>query len=198
MAVLSASFGILVPVTIIALPFALFGWRLLTHWRSRTRTAVTAATASALDIGIVLVVLEILALTMMPVGDSGSSSIHLMPGSDILTEFTDNGSLWQIAGNLLLLAPLGVLVPLRVPSLRSIRRITLVAFTVSVMLELIQYLLHAGRVTSTDDVLLNTLGVAASATLTCGWTRRPVLVKIPAQRELAEVVSRRSVRAGRV
>ncbi|WP_236790474.1 VanZ family protein [Amycolatopsis sp. GM8] len=174
-------------MTIIALPFALFAWRFLTNWRSRTRSALSAATTSGLDVGIVLVALEILALTMMPIGDSGGSSVHLMPGSDILTEFSDNGSLWQIAGNLLLLAPLGVLVPLRVPAMRSIRRITLAAFAVSVMLELIQYLLHAGRVTSTDDVLLNTLGVAASATLTCGWARRPVPVMIPAQREQALV-----------
>lgn len=176
MTVLSASFGILVPVTIIALPFALFAWRLLTNWRSRTRPALAAAVSSGLDVGIVLVALEILALTMKPIGGSHRSSVHLMPGSDILTEFSDHGSLWQIAGNLLLLAPLGVLVPLRVPALRSIRRITMIAFVVSIGLELGQYLLHAGRVTSTDDVLLNTFGVSASATLTC-WAGFPAPVK---------------------
>ncbi|TNC26124.1 VanZ family protein [Amycolatopsis alkalitolerans] len=200
MAVLSASFGILAPVTIIALPFALFAWRLLTNWRSRTRPALSAATTSGLDTGIVVMALEVLALTMMPVGHSHGSSLHLMPGSDILTEFAGNGSLWQIAGNLLLLAPLGVLVSLRFPALRSIRRITALAFGVSVVLELTQYLLHAGRVTSTDDVLLNTLGVAASATLSCGWARRPVPVKIPAQQPapLVEAVSPRNAGAGRV
>lgn len=180
MAVFSASFGILVPVTIIALPFALFAWRLLANWRGRTRPELAAATTAGLDVGIVLVALEILALTMMPIGESHRSSLHLMPGADILTEFADNGSLWQIAGNLLLLAPLGVLVPLRVPGLRSIRRIALAAFIVSVALELAQHALHVGRVTSTDDVLLNTLGVAATSTLTCGWTRRPVPLTIPA------------------
>lgn len=178
MAVLSASFGILVPVTIIALPFALFAWRLLANWRGRTRPALAAATSSGLDVGILVVALEVLALTMMPIGHSHGSSVHLVPGSDILTEFTGTGSLWQIAGNLVLLAPLGILVPLRVPALRSIRRITLVAFVVSVGLELAQHLLHLGRVTSTDDVLLNTLGVAAAATLTC-WARRPAPVEQP-------------------
>jgi glycopeptide antibiotics resistance protein len=178
---LTASFGVLVPVTIIALPFALFAWRLLTNWRSRSRPAWVAASTSGLDVGIVLVALEILALTMMPMGSAGTSSLHLMPGSDILTEFADDGSLWQIAGNLVLLAPLGVLVPLRVPALRSISRITMVAFIVSVGIELTQYVLHAGRITSTDDVLLNTLGVAAGATLTCGWVRRPAPLAIPAQ-----------------
>jgi glycopeptide antibiotics resistance protein len=48
-----------------------------------------------------------------------------------------------------------------------------------VALELAQHMLHAGRVTSTDDVLLNTLGVAAGATLTCGWARRPAPVVLP-------------------
>ncbi|HVV13942.1 VanZ family protein [Amycolatopsis sp.] len=181
MEVLSVSFGVLVPVTIIALPFALFGWRLLTNWRARTRPAWVAASTAGLDVGILLVSLEILALTMMPIGSVRSSSLHLMPGSDILTEFTGNGSLWQIAGNLLLLAPLGVLVPLRVSALRSIPRITVVAFVVSATIELAQHFLHAGRVTSTDDVLLNTLGVAAAATLTCGWVRRDGPVAIPAQ-----------------
>lgn len=184
MAVLSASFGILVPVTIIALPFALFAWRLLTNWRRRTYPALAAATASALDVGILLVLAEVLALTTKPIHNSDASSLHLMPGSDIVTEFTGRGSLWQIAGNLLLLAPLGVLVPLRVPALRSIGRITALAFVVSVGLELAQHLLHSGRVTSTDDVLLNTLGVAAAATLTCNWVRTPPPIELPPETEL--------------
>lgn len=186
--VLSVSFGVLVPVTIIALPFALFGWRLLTNWRARTRPAWVAAGTAGLDIGILLVSLEILALTMIPIGSARSSSLHLMPGSDILTEFTGDGSLWQIAGNLLLLAPLGLLVPLRVGALRSIPRITFLAFVVSVCIELVQHFLHSGRVTSTDDVLLNTLGVAASATLTCGWADRNEPLVIPVQRSRTTAV----------
>ncbi|HJQ44958.1 MAG TPA: VanZ family protein [Amycolatopsis sp.] len=179
MAVLTASFGILAPITVIAVPFALFAWRLLAAWRRRRRPPWAAATTAGLDVGIVLVSLEILALTMMPVGSG--SSLHLVPGSDVLTEFTDDGSLWQIAGNLVLLAPLGLLVPLRVPPLRSISRMAFFAFAVSVAIEVTQYFLHAGRVTSTDDVLLNTLGAAAGATLTCGWVRRPLPLAIPAQ-----------------
>ncbi|HVW40667.1 MAG TPA: VanZ family protein [Amycolatopsis sp.] len=161
------------------MPFALFAWRLLANWRGRFRPAWAAATTAGLDVGIVLVALEIIALTVMPIGSG--SSLHLMPGSDILTEFADDGSLWQIAGNLVLLAPLGLLVPLRVPALRSISRMTFFAFAVSVGIELLQYVLHNGRVTSTDDVLLNTLGAAAGATLTCGWVRRPAPLAIPAQ-----------------
>ncbi|NKQ59095.1 VanZ family protein [Amycolatopsis sp. K13G38] len=195
MTVLTTSFGILAPLTIIALPFALFAWRMLAMWRSRDRPAWAAATTAGLDVGIVVVSLEILALTMMPMGEG--STLHLMPGSDILTEFSDDGSLWQIAGNLLLLAPLGLLVPLRVPALRSIPRITFFAFAVSVAIELIQYLLHAGRVTSTDDVLLNTLGAAAGATLTCGWVRRPEPVAIPAQARRQINGVRHPVRTGK-
>jgi VanZ like protein len=181
MRVLLASFGLLLPATIIALPFALFAWRLLARWRGRHRPAWYAAMTAGLDVAIVAVAAEVLALTLMPVGSAHRSSLHLVPGSDILTEFRADGSLWQIAGNLVLLAPLGVLVPLRVRRLRSIPRMTAIAFVVSAGIELAQYLIHAGRVTSTDDVLLNTLGVAAAATLSCGWVSRPVPLAIPAQ-----------------
>ncbi|HET6502214.1 MAG TPA: VanZ family protein [Amycolatopsis sp.] len=173
MRILLASFGILLPATIIALPFALFSWRLLAGWRSRRASTWFAATTAGLDVAIVVVIAEVLALTMMPVGTGHKSSVHLIPGSDIITEFRAEGSLWQIAGNLVLLAPLGVLLPLRVRRLRSIPRMTAIAFVVSAAIELAQYLAHAGRVTSTDDVLLNTLGVAAASTLSCGWVSRP-------------------------
>ncbi|HKS46238.1 MAG TPA: VanZ family protein [Amycolatopsis sp.] len=181
MGILRASFGILLPATIIALTFALFAWRLLANWRGRTKPTWVAATTAGLDVAIVLVAGEVFAVTMMPIVSGHTSSLHLMPGSDILTEFHGDGSLWQIAGNLVLLAPLGVLVPLRVPPLRSVRRMMVTAFVVSIAIETTQYLLHVGRVTSTDDILLNTLGVAAAATLSCGWARRPVPLAIPAQ-----------------
>lgn len=181
MHVLLASFGILLPATIIVLPFALFTWKLLARLRTRGQPAWAAATTAGLDVAIVAVAVEVLALTMMPVGTAHSRALHLMPGSDILTEFHANGSLWQIAGNLLLLAPLGVLVPLRVRRLRSIPRMAALAFVVSSAIECAQYLTQSGRVTSTDDVLLNTLGVAAAATLSCGWAQRPARLAIPAQ-----------------
>lgn len=181
MHVLLASFGILLPATIIVVPFALFVWRLLANWRSRTMPAWHAAGTAGLDVAIVVVAAEVLALTIMPVGSAHSSALHLVPGSDIMTEFRADGSLWQIAGNLVLLAPLGVLLPLRAPRLRSIPRMTALAFVVSAAVECAQYLVHAGRVTSTDDVLLNTLGVAAAATLSCGWARAPKRLAIPAQ-----------------
>jgi glycopeptide antibiotics resistance protein len=186
MHVLLASFGLLLPATIIVVPFALFTWRLLARVRGRTRPAWVAATTAGLDVSIVAVAAEVLALTMMPVGTAHRSSLHLVPGSDILTEFRADGSLWQIAGNLVLLAPLGVLVPLRVRRLRSIPRMAALAFVVSSAIECAQYLVHSGRITSTDDVLLNTLGVAAAATLSCGWVQRPARLIIPAQAGLAD------------
>ncbi|MFD4249614.1 VanZ family protein [Amycolatopsis thermoflava] len=185
MGILVSSFGVLAPVTIIASPFALFAWRFLARRRSRTRPMWVAASTAGIDVGAVLLAALVLALTMIPVGASRTSSLHLVPGSDILTEFTDDGSLWQIAGNLLLLAPLGALLPLRLARLHSVARVAWAALAASAAIELTQFVLHLGRVTSTDDVLLNTLGAAAGATLSCGWMRDREVLGIPAPRQSA-------------
>jgi len=191
--VLLSSFGILVPVTIIVLPFAVFAWRFLVHRRRQRMPTWVAASTAGIDVGVVLLVGLVLALTMIPIGADRTSSLHLLPGSDVLTEFADDGSLWQIAGNLLLLAPLGALLPLRVACLHSVPRVAGAALVTSVAIEVTQFVLHVGRVTSTDDVLLNTLGAAAGATLSCGWMRDHRVLAIPAQRE--PVRGRHAVRA---
>ena len=185
MEVLFSSFGVLLPVTIIVLPFAVFAWRFLVHRRCRTQPTWVASSTAGIDVATVLLVALVLALTMIPVGGERTSSLHLIPGSDILTEFADDGSLWQIAGNLLLLAPLGALLPLRVTHLNSVPRVTWAALAASAAIELTQFLLHVGRVTSTDDVLLNTLGAAAGATLSCGWMRDHEAPGIPSPRQPA-------------
>ncbi|GAB3578120.1 VanZ family protein [Amycolatopsis endophytica] len=182
MEVLLSSFGILLPVAVIVLPFALFTWRLLVQRRRRTRPTWIAASTAGIDVGAVLLAALVLALTMIPVAGGHTSSLHLVPGSDIVTEFADDGALWQIAGNLVLLAPLGALVPLRVTRLHSVARVAWAAFVASGAIELTQFVLHVGRVTSTDDVLLNTLGAAAGATLSCGWKRDHEVLAIPAPR----------------
>lgn len=176
----------MIPLTVIAVSYALIVWPLLAAHRRRDRPAHTASLTAAIDVTIVLVAALVLCLVLMPVGDSRDSTLNLMPGTDMMTAFADGGSCWQVGGNLLLLSPLGALLPLRVPSLRAIFKITLSALIVSILIEGMQYLIHAGRVTSTDDVLLNTIGAAVGAMASRSWWREvrpvPVPLVIPAQK----------------
>jgi glycopeptide antibiotics resistance protein len=70
---------------------------------------------------------------------------------------------FQIVGNLLLFAPLGLLAPVRFLALTSVPRVLAVAATGSMLIETAQYLLPVDRVASVDDVLLNTAGAGLAA-----------------------------------
>ncbi|WIY04778.1 VanZ family protein [Amycolatopsis mongoliensis] len=185
-ALLRAFWG-MIPVSAIALPYALLGWPLLAARRRRRLPARYATATAGVDSAAFLVAFLVLCLVTMPVGTSGESTLDLVPGADITAAFGDDGSLWQVIGNLLLLSPLGALLPLRMRRLRTLLRIALAALIASVLVEGTQYLIHTGRVTSTDDVLLNTAGATLGAALSRrGWRALdpppPVPVAIPAQR----------------
>ncbi|GLY36046.1 hypothetical protein Amsp01_020700 [Amycolatopsis sp. NBRC 101858] len=185
-ALLRAFWG-MIPVSAIALPYALLGWPLLAARRRRRLPARYATATAGVDSAAFLVAFLVLCLVTMPVGTSGESTLDLVPGADITAAFGDDGSLWQVIGNVLLLCPLGALLPLRMRRLRTLLRIALAALVASVLVEGTQYLIHTGRVTSTDDVLLNTAGATLGAALSRrGWRALdpppPVPVVIPAQR----------------
>ena len=63
----------------------------------------------------------------------------------------------NLAGNVLLLVPMGFLLPLLYDRMRSWNKIFLLGVTFSMTLEMVQYLL--GRTADIDDVLLNSLGI---------------------------------------
>jgi hypothetical protein len=157
----------LIPVTILAPPCALIFWVALATWRRRRQPAPAAVFTAALDTALLLVTGLVAALVSAPVAGLHTSTLHLLPGQDITGLIDDRGSgaFWLITGNLMLLCPLGALCPLRIPPLRPISRLALAALAVSITIEIVQYLIHSGRVASTDDVLLNTLGATASAGL---------------------------------
>ena len=71
---------------------------------------------------------------------------------------TSEATLLQLAGNLVLLAPLAVLAVLRWPALGTPRRLAAAAVGVAVGIELLQGLLPLGRVVSPVDAALNTVG----------------------------------------
>ncbi|MGP4020123.1 VanZ family protein [Saccharopolyspora sp. 5N708] len=64
----------------------------------------------------------------------------------------------QLAGNLVLLLPLGMLIPQRVRWFDSIGKIAFGGLVVAAAIELIQFLAITGRVASTDDVVCNAIG----------------------------------------
>jgi VanZ like protein len=182
------NFGAMIPLTVIAFPYALLIWPLLAAQRRRKHPPRTAVVTAAIDVTILLIAGLALCLVLMPVAGARTSVLHLVPGTDIRTALGDDGSFWQVGGNLLMLSPLGALLPMRTPSLRSLLRITVAALIVSMLVEAVQYLIHAGRVTATDDVLLNTLGATVGATASRKWWRwnplqaMPTPLPIPAQR----------------
>lgn len=73
------------------------------------------------------------------------------PGDVVMMSFAN------LAGNVLLLAPMGFLLPLLYDRMRSWNKIFLLGVTFSMTLEMVQYLL--GRTADIDDVLLNSLGI---------------------------------------
>jgi hypothetical protein len=185
-ALLRAFWG-MIPISAIALPYALLGWPLLAARRRRRLPARFAIATAGVDCAAALLVFLVFCLVIMPVGGSSDSTLDLVPGSDITAAFADDGSLWQVIGNVLLLCPLGALLPLRMRRLRTLARVALAALLASVLVEGTQYLIHCGRVTSADDVLLNTAGATLGAALSRrGWRSLdvppPVPVAIPAQR----------------
>lgn len=71
----------------------------------------------------------------------------------------------QLVGNVLLLLPLAVLVPQRLPWFDSVVKIAFGGLLLSVSIELTQFLAIPGRVAATDDVVCNTIGAAVGGIL---------------------------------
>ena len=81
------------------------------------------------------------------------------------------GAAVQIVGNLLVLAALGFFAPMRFAALASAPRILALAAACSILVETLQYVLDLGRVSSVDDVLLNTAGAGLAALASRHWWR---------------------------
>jgi glycopeptide antibiotics resistance protein len=100
-------------------------------------------------------------LTLTPVEDNGQAGGNTDPG-DSLRFYLDqplDKALLQVGGNLILLAPLGVLLPIASVRLRGPVRLLFVGALVSLAIETVQGLAVLGRAFDVDDVILNALGV---------------------------------------
>jgi glycopeptide antibiotics resistance protein len=119
-------------------------------------------------------------MIMLPGGGTGvvPGRVSLVPLRDLLTVLT-GGPLTvtvQIVGNLLVFAALGFLAPLRFATLASVPRILALAAGCSAVVEVAQYVLRLDRVSSVDDVLLNTAGAGLAALASRRWWREPAEV----------------------
>lgn len=110
-------------------------------------------------------VLAVLAVTLLQ--GSGGSRVNLVPGAGIVAALDAEDrsrGLVNLAGNVVMFVPIGLLLPLatRWRRWRRLRTIGACA-TLSVVVEALQ--LAAGRAVDIDDVLLNTAGGALGAVL---------------------------------
>ncbi|TDD79943.1 VanZ family protein [Actinomadura darangshiensis] len=100
-------------------------------------------------------------LTLTPVHDNGQAGGNTDPGRSLrfYMDRPTKDALLQIGGNLALLAPLGVLLPLVWTTLRGPIRLALLTGLFSLAIETIQGAFVMGRAFDIDDVILNVAGV---------------------------------------
>ncbi|MGY6653038.1 VanZ family protein [Amycolatopsis sp. TRM77291] len=129
----------------------------------------------ALDFALLASLFAVIPVVFVPApmaGHGSPVSLHLL--GDVLPVFDDRPdvALFQLTGNVLLLAPLAVLAPVRFDWAKPVPRIVLAAFAMSVSIECLQVWQGAGRVGSLDDVLCNTAGAALAAWCGSQWRSR--------------------------
>lgn len=159
--------------TVLLLPVAeLVVWAL-----ARRRRACGVAPGSALrlslaEVGIVYGTVPTVWMTMLPGSRVGTDRVSLIPLRDLATIVTHDGpaaAATQIVGNLLVFAALGFFAPMRFRALASLPRILAITAGCSIIVETLQLVLPLDRVSSVDDVLLNTVGAGLAALAARRW-----------------------------
>jgi VanZ like family len=168
------TFNGVVLITVAALPLpALTVWA-LSRRRSATGT-LSAWRASLAEVGLVYGTVPWVWITMLPGPNAGHvpGRVSLIPLQDTLTILAAGpvAAALQIGGNLLVFAALGFFAPIRFVKLASGPRIVALAAGCSILIETLQYVLRLDRVSSVDDVLLNTAGAALAALASRRWWR---------------------------
>ncbi|MBB2943499.1 glycopeptide antibiotics resistance protein [Actinoplanes lutulentus] len=174
------TFNGVVLLTMIALPLAV-----LTVWvLARRRTAAGdphAWRTSVAEVGIVYGTVPWVWMIMLPGDQAGvvSGRVSLVPLRDLVTVLgADPLTVTvQVVGNLLVFAALGFFGPMRFAALASVPRVLALAAGCSVLVEVAQYALRLDRVSSVDDVLLNTAGAGLAALASRRWWRTPASVR---------------------
>ncbi|MQY37466.1 hypothetical protein SRB17_54700 [Streptomyces sp. RB17] len=154
-------------MTLVTLPLsALVVWAL-----ARRRRAAGTAWAwrmSLAEVGMVHGTVPFLWGTMMPGAGAGTvpERVSLVPLRDLVTMGP-----FGIVGNLLVFAALGFFAPMRFAALASVPRILALGAGCSALVETAQYVLMLDRVSSVDDVLVNTVGTVLAGLASRRWWR---------------------------
>lgn len=163
-------------LTVAALPAAVLAVLALAHHRRVTGTTPRWAWRLSLaEVGIGYGTVPLVWMTLLPGSRAGTAParVSLVPLRDLLTILAGSPieAAGQIVGNLLVFAALGFLAPLRFTALASLPRILALTACCSTLIETAQYVLRLDRVSSVDDVLLNTAGAGLAALASRHWWR---------------------------
>jgi glycopeptide antibiotics resistance protein len=159
--------------SVLALPVAVLIVIVLLRWRTSSGIAPREALRrSVAEVGAVAGTLPWLWMVLTPT--SGDRQVTLVPLRDIaeLASAPPVVAVVQVGGNLLVLAAFGAFLPVRFAALARLHRVAATAAGVSATIELLQYVLNLGRVSSVDDVLMNTTGALIGALITRRWWAR--------------------------
>jgi VanZ like protein len=142
----------------------------LARWRAR-RGAALPWRRSFAEVGMVVGTAPWLWMILTPTGSG--RALEAVPLAGLAAQLSGDPAVAveQIGGNLLVFAAFGLCAPLRW-ELR-VATVAALACAGSVTVEALQYALAIGRVSSVDDVLLNTLGAAAAALIVRTAQLRP-------------------------
>ena len=84
--------------------------------------------------------------------------VNLIPIVNILRFDSVRDLIWNLVGNTAMFIPTGIILPILYRKLNSFWKVTLVGFTISLCIEILQ-LPFPSRASDVDDLILNTLGV---------------------------------------
>lgn len=157
--------------SLLLLPLGVVAGAVLVGWRRRRgQPAATAWRRSVAEVAMVAGTLPWIWMILTPT--SHPRELHPVPLLDLLGVLRVGPvyAFVQIVGNLLVFAAFGFFARLRWRI--STWSITLIAAAASAILETLQYVLDLGRVTATDDVLLNAAGAGLAALLAAPLVRR--------------------------
>ncbi|MBB5917648.1 hypothetical protein BJY24_006560 [Nocardia transvalensis] len=147
---------------------------LLARWQIRTDVPRRIAVRrSVIEVGVVAGTLPWAWMILTPT--RGVRAVSLVPLRDIAATVGEVSvdTVVQIGANIAVFLPLGFLLPLRFPRFAGVLRMAVLGAVLSAALEVAQYVLDLGRVSSVDDVLMNAAGAGIGAALARVWRTRP-------------------------
>ncbi|WP_182877239.1 VanZ family protein [Microbispora sp. H10670] len=162
------AWGPVVVAAVVALPAAALLAFVLARLRDRRGHPFPRRTAVA-DVAIVAGTAPWIWMILTPGAGQGVQLVPLLDLVDQITRMSPGAAFVQIVGNLLVFAALGAMLPVRSARFASLTAVAAVTATASLTVEILQHALRLGRVSSVDDVILNTAGAVLAALATRRW-----------------------------